>query len=105
MRTTAAAIALVTVFALGGVGGYVLHGQGAISVLGSGTVSCGTWLSDRKEDRDLAIINTAWVHGYLTGAQDFDEEGEPLSKTQVRDLPGREAWLDNYCRANPLKSG
>ena len=100
MRPTLAVIIIVTVFALGGLGGYVLHGQVDIQTMGSGGVSCGKWLADgRLQDRSLSDMERAWVNGYLTGRQ---EEGRNLTEIQAGDLEGRSAWVDNYCEANPL---
>ena len=100
MRATAVAIVIVTVFALGGVGGYVLHGQGTLINLGEGTGSCGDWLADRRSaSRTPESYQTAWVDGYLTGVQDGSEG---LTQNQTRDSDGRSAWIDNYCQANPL---
>ena len=101
MRYAAAAAIIVAVFSLGGFGGYVLHGQGKIRTLGSGNVSCGRWLADKGPKSILSNSQKDWINGYLTGAQD---EGEPLSESQSRDLEGRAAWIDTYCQSNPPSS-
>ena len=100
MRYAAAATIIVTVFALGGLGGYVLHGQDQIRAFGAGFNSCGTWLTYRRADDPTdSFIQSQWVNGYLTGAQDQGEES--LNESDV-DVEGRNGWIDNYCEANPL---
>lgn len=64
-----------------------------------GTPSCGEWIAHRKKSDTLALSNTSWLVGYLSGlaigaGKDF--------------LPGTDntsifSWMDNYCRSNPLK--
>lgn len=88
----AAAVALL----VGCAGGYVLHGQAVFWVLGSGTISCGKWLEYRHGD---AGPEESWVNGYLTGRQDG---GLGLTKSQVGDVPGRSAWIDQYCQSHPI---
>jgi hypothetical protein len=90
----AAAVALL----VGGVGGYVLHGQGGLRVLGSGTISCGKWVEYRP---DNAEQEENWVNGYLTGRQ---EDGPGLTANQTGDLAGRNAWIDQYCQGHPIDS-
>jgi hypothetical protein len=97
------AVATVVIVAALGLGGYVLHGQGTIQVLGSGTSSCGQWLEDRETaGPDGYFLQDSWVNGYLTGHQDGDGEASGLTENQTSDLPARNAWIDNYCQANPL---
>jgi hypothetical protein len=46
----------------------------------------------------------AWVMGYLTGVNTAStHRGDPdfLLRTNI-DGPAAWAWIDNYCRANPL---
>ena len=91
----AAAVALL----VGCVGGFVLHGQGLITVLGPGTSSCGKWLENRREKPTLASSSDSWVNGYLTGRQ---EAGLDLTESQLGDLAGRSAWIDQYCQGHPI---
>ena len=64
-----------------------------------GTPSCGEWIAHRKESDTLALSNTSWLVGYLSG----------LAVGAGKNfLPGTEntaifSWMDNYCRSNPLK--
>jgi hypothetical protein len=95
MRYAVATVVIVAALGLGGLGGYVLHGQGTMRVLGSGTSSCGTWLADRSDPFD-----SNWVNGYLTGYQDGGAVS--LTERQTSDVAARSGWIDNYCQANPL---
>ena len=101
MRYAVATVVIVAALGLGGLGGYVLHGQGGIQNLGSGgTVSCGRWLEEREAASPTDyFINSQWVNGYLTGLQEY---GAGLTEQQVSDVAARSVWLDNYCQANPL---
>ena len=92
----AAAVALL----VGGVGGFVLHGQGDMTNLGAGTISCGKWLENRREKPTLASSSDSWVNGYLTGLQDGARVG--LTDNQAGDLEGRSAWIDQYCQGHPI---
>ena len=61
-----------------------------------GAQSCGVWVQDR-EAKNIAV--QAWLIGYLSGVavatqQDF---------LHGKDLPSLSLWVDNFCRANPLK--
>ncbi|OFV92931.1 MAG: hypothetical protein A3H95_12600 [Acidobacteria bacterium RIFCSPLOWO2_02_FULL_64_15] len=86
--------------------GPVVLGQGQArpyTIYGEGTsVSCGRWLSFRSggTDRDRlgALAAEAWIRGFVTGV------GMGSASTlQQTDTAGMELWMDNYCRANPLK--
>jgi hypothetical protein len=61
--------------------------------------SCGEWISHREKSDTLALGNTSWLLGYLSGlavgrGKDF------LSGT---DNVSIYKWMDNYCRTNPLR--
>jgi hypothetical protein len=68
---------------------------------GAGLESCGTWLRVRQQPNSVnkAIIES-WVIGYLTAKNMDETQPEALYGT---DADGRYAWIDNWCRANPLK--
>ena len=103
MRYAVAVGVIAAVFGLGGLGGYVLHGQGTTWILGSGTQSCGGWLEYRKDkDGSPSMLLQDWVNGYLTGAQ--NASGRNLTERQSGDLAGRSAFIDLYCQSHPLDS-
>jgi len=75
------------------------HGAppGKFIVYGSGAKSCGKWLAVRSGgDYDLQL---QWVLGWFSAAGFYDVHGD-LRDT---DSDAITAWLDKYCRENPLK--
>jgi len=70
-----------------------------------GARSCGAWIEARTQGGISAFAAQDWVIGYLSGvamASNFDFWG----KQNVNSLDNQSAflWMDNYCRANPLKN-
>ena len=72
-------------------------------VYGVGNDSCGKWSAARKDGSYYEMAN--WVAGYITAvdtASPYMPEGyKELRKT---DADAYSAWLDNYCKANPLET-
>ena len=65
-------------------------------------VSCGTWTQARQQDRQKPVTYQWWVAGFLSGLEyEGDPSGDPLAGN---DIGGITAWIDNYCRENPLKT-
>src|SRR5437867_798159 len=78
----------------------VFNGMAAnANVMLRGTPSCGLWIQERDRNRhsDASYLN-GWLVGYLSGAAVHS------NKDIIRgtDNASIEAWMDNYCRANPL---
>ena len=71
------------------------------SIMGPGAKSCGYWTKVRKADGEDAFMVKAWLGGFLTSYNYFTPGVTDVG--QGIDVPGREAWVDNYCRDNPLK--
>jgi len=76
----------------------------ALAVNVRGVPSCGKWVKDRQE-RDV-LTTTAlehWLMGYLSGLaigldkEFFQKDGVSIDNESLL------LWMDNYCRANPLK--
>ena len=67
--------------------------------LGQGGFSCGRWQQGRRTKEPTSFTAQAWVLGYLTRA---NYSGD-TSLTAGTDADGVFAWIDNFCRANPLK--
>ena len=73
-------------------------------VWGSGTVSCGTWITHRGSNSFLADAEFSWVQGFITGlnaglpndSSNYGQVGAQLDPNAV------EVWVDNYCQAHPL---
>ena len=62
-----------------------------------GARSCGVWIKDKATLQNS--INEAWVVGYLSGlAMGLDKDAILGTDNESISL-----WIDNYCRANPLK--
>ena len=67
-----------------------------------GSRSCGTWIQDRQDRRTgEASADEAWLVGYLSGIALAGSHGDFLVAIDNASLF---LWVDNYCRANPLKS-
>ena len=62
--------------------------------------SCGEWISHREKSDPLALGNTSWLLGYLSG-QAVSRGEDFLSGT---DNVSIYKWMDNYCRTNPLRN-
>ncbi len=64
------------------------------------TPDCGTWLS--SSNTPVSALKS-WLAGYLSGlnAAVGDAKHDPLEKLSSANQVF--AWMDNYCRANPLK--
>jgi hypothetical protein len=71
---------------------------GSYNMLGVGTISCGAWTASRREGR--ASLSEQWILGFLSGVGYEAGGGDnPLNGV---DADAVWAWMDNYCRANPL---
>jgi len=69
---------------------------------GLGAASCGKWTSAVALENYTYVAMVQWLNGYLTAYSAWVEgESGPVSKL---DTEGLKAWVDNYCRDNPLKS-
>ena len=78
---------------------------GEYKILGPGNKSCGAWIAESKKQALLYYQNSGWVLGYISA---FNTWG-PLEKkpgvshiSKGTDVDGLFAWIDNWCRANPL---
>jgi hypothetical protein len=73
-----------------------------VSMIGDGQASCGSWTDARRfPDGIGAEMDEQWVVGFISGVayQGPHDNFDPL-----RGLDGAAvwAWIDNYCRSNPL---
>jgi hypothetical protein len=76
-----------------------LTASNAEAVLIRGATSCGTWVDQTKEDGILIRATRMWLIGYLSGR--VMESGRDVMRGT--DNPSFFLWVDNYCKANPLK--
>jgi hypothetical protein len=75
----------------------------AFRMLGAGTASCGTWTSWRAQQANHPdhYVFEQWALGFISGtAYEGAASLDPLSGL---DAEAVWAWIDNYCRANPLE--
>lgn len=81
---------------------------------GAGANSCGKWIaaSDGKAGDVTKLVMRSmmlsWVQGFLTGAamSPIGEENaaRAVALRHIPDSDAVEAWLDKYCRENPLEA-
>jgi len=65
-----------------------------------GTMSCGNWVKDRKEDSWNHIVDMSWISGYITAYNmQTPDVHNILGST---DLESVYLWIDKYCQENPL---
>jgi hypothetical protein len=73
------------------------------TVYGAGRVTCGEWQQQRSSGNKIKLFQLeAWVDGFLS-AYNVASDGTDFIATK-QDDPGIAyyAWIDNYCRQNPL---
>lgn len=63
-----------------------------------GSRSCGDWASSEQSSMNK-VVSVTWLVGYLSGLA-WESNKDFLRGT---DNPSIELWMDNYCKANPLK--
>jgi hypothetical protein len=76
------------------------------TVAGAGAVSCGKWIETRAfQNSDLDNLLVAWVQGFLSGlnAQRFALTKQEMAV--IPDPPTLLAYVDKFCRENPLQTG
>jgi hypothetical protein len=65
--------------------------------------SCGSYVEQRKDQKSSAYNDTAmWVAGYLIAYNYL--ESDTINILGNTGLNGVMLWLENWCRANSLKS-
>jgi len=74
--------------------------DGGFTVLGIGAHSCGSWVADRKANGWAALVDEAWVVGFLSAYNQFGPA--PDNITAGTDIGGANGWMDNYCAQHPL---
>jgi hypothetical protein len=62
--------------------------------------SCGKWTNTPKRSPER-VVYEKWVFGYLSGIN-IMHTGPDWLALPGRDVDGLKAWIDNYCRRNPL---
>ena len=64
----------------------------------SNGLSCSTWTITSKQSYESQVYSK-WVFGFISGINLENPSGDFL---QGRDADGLIAWIDSYCRSNPL---
>lgn len=72
------------------------------SASGAGTMSCGEYLK-HKADTHVLNIFISWSQGFLSGMNIADRI-ENRQLVLLPDASSIEAYLDKYCKDNPLKN-
>lgn len=67
--------------------------------IGLGAHTCGTWTQERQAEVANGMRN--WVIGFVNGANVYDSGPDFLLQTDPNAIV---AWMDNYCRSNPLEN-
>jgi hypothetical protein len=70
----------------------------AITVLGSGAVSCGSYLKAKDSMPIVHAANISWIMGFLSGVA-AAKRSDVLNNT---DSDAIEAAVTKYCQENPL---
>ena len=84
----------------------MLFSEATLAVSIRGPRSCGSWIEDRDMERRGAGMNTgtSWLIGFLSGlAMATGKEFWGKPNVNLLDNGSVYLWMDNYCRANPLK--
>jgi hypothetical protein len=68
------------------------------AVIGPASFSRGKWTNTPKRSPERGVYEK-WVLGYLSGVNVHQTGPDFLRDT---DAEGLTAWIDNYCRRNPL---
>lgn len=77
------------------------QGKVAVQLYGAGINSCGSWLEHRGIDA-LHSHELSWVLGWLSASENWGTGlGIHLRHTDANAVS---AYVDKYCRENPLKS-
>jgi hypothetical protein len=71
-------------------------------VLGRGVSSCSTWTKEHSIGSFRANEQDSWLFGFITSINMFAPAEWPDVNAGM-DNQALIAWMDNYCRANPLR--
>src|ERR1019366_4808859 len=78
----------------------VLFSSSASAVIVRAVSSCGQWVQERQANGRPEDANRFWSLGYMSGRA-VDSGMDLLKNTDAASI---ELWMDNYCKAHPLKS-
>ena len=73
-----------------------------VALKGVGVFSCGNYLQIRTEQSEVQNgVFISWIWGYMAA---FNMESRTPTKPDLPDEPSTLAYVDKYCRENPLKT-
>jgi hypothetical protein len=95
---------LVTVMAIASMPGMGFAQSSTDQALsGAGTASCGQYI-EHSADKHISDLFVSWPQGFLSGLNvAYDAANEP-DFVILPDGASIKAYLDKYCRENPLES-
>src|SRR4030088_2782912 len=73
--------------------------DGGRLVIGQGANSCWAWTRSHEAKAATQGLYTQWVAGFVSGLNWNTDDPDILTEM---DFDGLMAWVDNYCKANPL---
>jgi hypothetical protein len=95
---------LVTVVAIASVPGMGFAQSSTGQALsGAGTTSCGQYI-EHSADKDISDLFVSWAQGFLSGLNVADHAATHRDFVILPDSASIKAYLDKYCRENPLES-
>ena len=66
-----------------------------------GIISCGKWIKQKEINRGSQLVAMEeWLDGYLSGLA----VGSNTDILKQTDFDSLHLWVNNYCRANPLRN-
>jgi len=73
-------------------------------VQGTGSLSCGKWLSAREAKNEAQVnLFVQWVSGWIVSYNYYLTPGTTKARARTPDLETITAFVDKFCRENPLK--
>jgi hypothetical protein len=77
-----------------------------VSIIGTGTFSCGKWISavDEKNDAQRRLV-TQWIAGFVSAYNVYSMTNKLVSPPiTLVDLETADLWVTSYCKNNPTHS-
>ena len=75
-----------------------------VKVVGSGSLKCSEWMLEASDQGVSRLRTQDWMLGYLRGVSDATTTPLQVDPFASIDVVAMNAWLEAYCRANPLES-
>ncbi len=75
-----------------------------VKVVGSGSLKCSEWMLEARNQGAGYLRTQEWMLGYLRGVSDASTTPLQVDPFASIDVVAMNAWLEAFCRANPLES-